>query len=198
MWKHTLGKPGDTYIIGKRWVKKNIPKTKRIAKALHKEPCPGAIYDIGSHYLPDDPSEPKQLWICMTSGMLLKKAPVLKSIPKPKPKKVKPKPVVAKVPVKVKKKVEVVVEKPVPEPEPIPEPTPEPTKAVTPAVNTLTPVSEVKGIGKAVYEKLAAANIKTIGDLISKHSQEIATLIGRKSDTQIKNWQKNAQQMLQS
>ncbi len=195
MWKHTLGKPGNTYIIGKRWVKKNIPKTKRTAKVLHKEPCPGAIYDIGPHYLPDDPSEPKQLWICMTSGELMKKAPTLKSIPKPKPKKVKPKPVVVKPPVKVKKKIKEIVEKP--GPEPIPEPKPEPIKSVIPAVNTLTPVSEVKGIGKAVYEKLVAANIKTIGDLLSKHSQEIATLIGRKSDTQIKTWQKNAQQMLQ-
>ncbi len=196
MWKQTLGKPGDTYIIGKRWVKKNIPKTKRVAKSLHKESCPGAIYDIGPHYLPNDPSEPKHLWICLTTGELMNQAPALKSLSKPKPKKPKPKPVVAKPPAKVKKKVEVVVEKPVLEAEPVPEPKPEAIKPVTPTVNTLTPVSEVKGIGKAVFEKLVAANIKTIGDLISKHSQEIATLIGRKSDAQIKTWQKNAQQML--
>ncbi len=197
LWKHTLGKPGDTYIIGKHWVKKRIPKTNRIAKALHKEAaCPGAIYDIGFHYLPDDPSERQHLWICMETGKLLKKAPVLKVKVKPKPKKVKPKPVVKKPPPKVKKKVVPVVEKP---PKPLPEPVPElvkPIAPVTPAVNTLTSVSEVKGIGKAAYEKLSAANIKTIGDLISKHSQEIATMIGRKSDKQIKTWQENAQKML--
>ena len=192
MWKHTLGKPGSTYIIGKRWVKKKIPKSKRITKTLHKEPCSGAIYDIGLHYLPDDPSKPRQLWVCMTTGELLKKEPVLIVKLKPKVKKAKPKPIVTKLPAKVKMKAKPVVEKP----SPIPEPVAEPVKPTTPTVNTLTPVSEVKGIGKAVYEKLSDANIKTIGDLISKHSQEIATLIGRKSDTQIKKWQENAKNML--
>ncbi|MHA2248086.1 MAG: hypothetical protein ACXADY_24270 [Candidatus Hodarchaeales archaeon] len=192
MWKHTLGKPGSTYIVGKRWIKKNIPKSKRITKTLHKEPCSGDIYDIGIHYLPDDTSKPKQLWVCMTTGELLKKEPVLIIKPKPKVKKTKPKPMMAKPPTKVEKKVKPVVEKPSPIPEPV-------TESIEPApttINTLTPVSEVKGIGKAAYEKLSAANVKTIGDLISKHSQDIATLIGRKSDTQIKKWQENAKDML--
>lgn len=195
MWKHTLGKPGNTYIIGKRWVKKKIPKSKRITKTLHKEPCSGAIYDIGLHYLPDDPSKPKQLWVCMTTGELLKKEPVLIVKPKPKVEKAKPKLIVTKPPTKVKKKAKPVVEKLSPIPEPVAEPV-KSTPPVTPTVNTLTPVSEVKGIGKAAFEKLSAANIKTIGDLISKHSQDIATLIGRKSDTQIKKWQENAKNML--
>lgn len=196
MWKQTLGKPGNTYIIGKHWLKKNIPKSKKIAKALHEESCPGAIYDIGLHYLPDDSSGQQHLWVCMETGQILKKSPKLKALPKPKVKKVKPEPVKAKPPVKVKKKVKTVVEKPPPEPEVLPAPEPIPTTPTAPAVNTLTSVSEVKGIGKAVYEKLAAVNIKTIGDLLSKHSQEIATLIGRKSDVQIKKWQEAAQKML--
>ena len=195
LWKHTLGKPGDTYIIGKHWVKKNIPKTKRVAKIMHNESCPGAIYDIGFHYLPSDPSKQHHLWLCIETGKLFAKAPSLKSQPKSKPKKVKPKPV-AKPPTKVREESKPVVEKP---PEAKPEPVAKPVKPAipaTPTVNTLTSVSEVKGIGKAAYDKLVAANIKTIGDLLSKHSQEIASLIGRKSDKQIKNWQENAQKML--
>lgn len=193
-WKHTLGKPGDTYIIGKHWVKKNIPKTNRVAKVLHKEACPGAIYDIGFHYLPDDPSEQQHLWLCIETGELFKKAPSLKVQHKPKPKKVKPEPVVTKLPVKIKMKVEPVVEKS-PEAVSVPEPA-KPAVPAKPTVNTLTPVSEVKGIGKAAYEKLSEAGIKTIGDLLSKHSQEIAAAIGRKSDKQVKTWQENAQKML--
>ncbi|UCG90375.1 MAG: hypothetical protein JSU57_01195 [Candidatus Heimdallarchaeota archaeon] len=196
LWKHTLGKPGNTYIIGKHWVKKNIPKTNRVAKTLHKESCPGAIYDIGFHYLPDGPSKQQHLWICIETGQLFKKEPLLGKKPTVEPKKVKPKPIVTKPPVKVKKKVEPIIEKP---PEPVPEPIVEPTKPTvptTPTANTLTSVSEVKGIGKAAYEKLSVVNIKTIGDLLSKHSQEIATMIGRKSDKQVKIWQENAQKML--
>ncbi|MFX1516498.1 MAG: hypothetical protein ACFFC6_09315 [Promethearchaeota archaeon] len=195
LWKHTLGKPGDTYIIGKHWVKKNIPKTKRVAKTLHNESCPGAIYDIGFHYLPSDPSKQHHLWLCIETGKIFDQAPSLKLRPKSKPKKEKPKPV-TKPPVKEKKKVKPVVEKP---PEPIPEPTPAPVKPAmptTPSINTLTSVSEVRGIGKAAFDKLVAVNIKTIGDLLSKHSQEIATMIGRKSDKQVKTWQENAQKML--
>ncbi|MFX0126372.1 MAG: hypothetical protein ACFFAE_22310 [Candidatus Hodarchaeota archaeon] len=193
-WKHTLGKPGDTYIIGKHWVKKHIPKTKRVAKALHNESCPGAIYDIGYHYLPDDPSKQQHLWLCIKTGKLFEKAPSLKVQPKPKPIKEKPKPV-AKPPIKVKEKIKPVVVK---LPESVVETVVESTKPIVQAstVNTLTSVSEVKGVGKAVYEKLVAANIRTIGDLLSKHSQEIATMIGRKSDKQIKTWQKTAQEML--
>lgn len=195
LWKHTLGKPGDTYVIGKHWVKKHIPKTQRVAKELHNESCPGAIYDIGFHYLPDDPSKKHQLWLCIETGKLFEKAPSLKTQPKIKPKKVKPKPV-AEPSIKVKEKIKPVVKKP---PELIPKPAVEPVKPTVPAaptINTLTSVSEVKGVGKAAYDKLAAANIKTIGDLLSKHSQEIATMIDRKSDKQIKTWQETAQKML--
>lgn len=189
LWKHTLGKPGDTYIIGKHWVKKNIPKTNRVAKTLHNESCPGAIYDIGFHYLPSDPSKQHHLWLCIETGKLFDKVPSLKSQPKTKPKKEKPKP-----PREVKEKIKPIVEKP---PEPIPEPVlTKPVKPTKPTINTLTSISEVKGIGKAAYDKLVTANIKTIGDLLSKHSQEIATMIGRKSDKQIKTWQENAQKML--
>lgn len=192
MWKQTLGKPGETYIIGKRWVKKNIPKSKRVSKVLHEEEeCSGAIYDIGHHYLPEEPSKLQQLWVCMSTGELLKKAPNMKTMPKPKLKKAKPKPLVTKPPKIVKKEIVPVDAEPIPTPEPVRLAVP-----AAPSINTLTPVSEVKGIGKAVYDKLSAANIKTIGDLISKHSQEIATLLGRKSDAQIKNWQENAKKML--
>lgn len=191
LWKHTLGKPGDIYIISKHWVKKHIPKTQRVAKALHNESCPGAIYDIGFHYLPDDPLRQHHLWLCIETGKLFEKAPSLKKQPKPASKPV------TKPPVKVKEKIKPVIEK---SQEPVPEPIIEPIKPTVtttkPAINTLTLVSEVKGIGKAAYDKLTAANIKTIGDLLSKHSQEIATLIGRKSDNQIKVWQETAQKML--
>ncbi|MFX0209347.1 MAG: hypothetical protein ACFFDT_25410 [Candidatus Hodarchaeota archaeon] len=194
LWKHTLGKPGNTYIISKHWVKKNIPKKQRVAKVLHNESCPGAIYDIGFHYLPDDPSKQHHLWLCIETGKLFEKAPSLKKQPKPTPKKVISKPV-TKPP--LKGKIKPVIEKPA---EPVPEPVIEPVKpavtTTTPAINTLTSVSEVKGIGKAAYDKLTTANIKTIGDLLSKHSQEIATMIGRKSDKQIKVWQETAQKML--
>ncbi|MFX0015682.1 MAG: hypothetical protein ACFFB2_12170 [Promethearchaeota archaeon] len=197
LWKQILGKPDDTYIIGKHWVKKNVPKTNRIPKTLHKESCPGAIYDIGFHYLPDDPSKLQQLWICIETGQLFKKEPLLGKKATPKPKKVETKPIVSKPPVKPKKKAEPVIEK-LPELEPEPKPIAEPAKPPVskPTINTLTSVSEVKGIGQAAFDSLTAANIRTIGDLLSKHSQEIATLIGRKSDKQIKTWQETAQKML--
>ncbi|MHA2226521.1 MAG: hypothetical protein ACXAC8_15025 [Candidatus Hodarchaeales archaeon] len=198
-WKHTLGQPGNTYIIGRHWVKKNLPKKKnRIAKDAHNEACLGVIYDIGFHYLPDDPSERKHLWICMETGELLKKAPSLKKVPKikTKVKKVAPKVKEVKPPVIKAMMARSVEEKPISKPTTKPEPV-KPVVPATPSVNTLTPVSEVKGIGKAVFDKLTAANIETIGDLLSKHSQEIATMIGRKSDAQIKKWQETAQKMLQ-
>ena len=52
----------------------------RFTKALHKESCPGEIYDIGPHYLPDDPTEPKHLWICLTTGELMKKSTNTKKV----------------------------------------------------------------------------------------------------------------------
>jgi hypothetical protein len=191
-----LGKPDQTYIIGKRWVKKNIPKTKRIAKPLHENSELGDIYDIGKHYIPDSPTERINLWVCMDTGTILKSSPKLKAVPVPKVKKAISKPKIVPQPSKVKKPVEI---------QPKPDLKPEPEPIVTskpkiipkkPSATTLTSVSEVKGIGKAAYEKLSAANVNTIGDLISKHSQEIATLIGRKSDAQVKKWQDNAREML--
>ena len=194
-WKLTLGKPDNTYIIGKRWLKKNIPKSKKIAKANHKEKCPGAIYDLGERYLPDKPEKPQQLWICMETGSLLTKTPSVINIPKPKPKKAIPTPIVQpkKKPTPVKK-----APKPMPEPEPelIPEAEPEEIAPVKPKFTKETSVSEVKGIGQAAFDKLSAAGIKTIDNLLGKHSQEIATLIGRKSDAQIKKWQDTALAML--
>ncbi|MFX0171928.1 MAG: hypothetical protein ACFE9L_08410 [Candidatus Hodarchaeota archaeon] len=93
-----------------------------------------------------------------------------------------------------------VIEKPKPEsvPKVEPEPKPEvlPTVPAAPAATKSTSITEVKGIGKAAFEKLSAANITTIGDLLSKHSQEIASLIDRKSDAQIKKWQETAKAML--
>ncbi len=191
-WKITLGKPDQKYIIGKRWIKKNIPKTKRISKSLHENSNLGDIYDIGVHFTPDNPTEPINLWVCIDTGTILKTSPQLKKVPTPKAKKVIPK---AKVAPKTSKVEETVKVQPKPEPEPIETPKPKIT-AKKPSATTLTSISEVKGIGKAAYEKLTAANINTIGDLISRHSQEIATLIGRKSDAQVKNWQENAREML--
>lgn len=196
-WKVTLGKPNQKYIIGKRWVKKNIPKSKRISKPLHENPEYGDIYDIGSHFLPDKPDQRINLWVCMETGTVLKSAPKLKKLIKPRPKpKVEAKPKSKVVPKKSKVKKTVI---PKPEPKPEPEPVPEPVAIITPkksSATTMNSVTEVKGIGKAAAEKLSAANIITIGDLISKHSQEIATLIGRKSDTQVKKWQDNAREMM--
>lgn len=193
VWKITLGKPGDTYIVGKRWLKKKIPKTNRISKVFHKESCPGAIYDIGLHFIPDEPEKRQHLWVCMETGQIFKKTPKLIPQAKPKPRKIEPKPI-------VKEKIEVVpaIKKPIPKPKPTPEPEPEPApaKPTVPAVTKSTSVEEVKGIGKAAFEKLSVANITTIGDLLGRHSQEIATLIGRKSDVQIKTWQANAKSML--
>lgn len=190
-WKITLGKPGSTYIIGRRWVKKKIPKTNRISKALHKEKCPGAIYDIGEHYLPDSSENPQRLWVCIESGELLTKPP--KHVPLPDTKKVISKPIKPK----AKKPVVKAPPKPKPIVEPTPTPKPEPEKPVEPLVTEATSVSEVKGIGKAAFDKLSDAGIKSIGDLLKKHSQEIATMIGRKSDTQIKKWQETARAMLE-
>ncbi len=193
-WKQTLGKPGDTYIIGKRWLKKNIPKSQRYSKANHKESCPGAIYDIGDRFLPDNPAKSQNLWICMETGAIITKAPKVVAVAKPRPPKPKvisvPKP--KKVVPKVKKVAEPVVEA---EPEPKAEPVVETVKK--PSATKTTSVSEIKGIGKAAFEKLANAGINTIDDLLGKHSQEIATLIGRKSDAQIKTWQDTALAMLE-
>lgn len=193
-WKITLGKPGDTYIIGKRWVKKNISKKNRVSKVNHKESCPGAIYDLGERYLPNNPDKLQHLWVCLETGTILKKAPSVIAIPKPKPRKIKP--VEPKIPKKKPKPVKKAPE-PTPEPEPAPEPEPKVVEKLTPKFTKDTPVNEVKGIGKAAFEKLSAARINTINDLLSKHSQEIATLIGRKSDAQIKKWQDNALAMLE-
>ncbi|MFX0052747.1 MAG: hypothetical protein ACFE8U_15825, partial [Candidatus Hermodarchaeota archaeon] len=120
-WKITLGKPGDTYIIGKRWLKKKVPKINRTSKALHKESCPGAIYDIGFHFIPDEPEKQQQLWVCIETGQIFKKAPKLVPQAKPKPEKVVPRPVI-----KEKKKVTPVINKVKPEPVPKVEPEPEP------------------------------------------------------------------------
>ncbi len=189
-WKQTLGKPGYTYIIGKRWLKKQIPKSKRYSKANHKESYPGFIYGIGERFLPDNPAKSQHLWICMETGAILTKAPKVITIAKPRPPKpkVKPAPKPKKVVTKVKKVPEPVVEA---EPEPKVE-----TVVKEPSATKTTSVSEVKGIGKAAFEKLANAGIHTIDELLGKHSQEIATLIGRKSDAQIKKWQDNALSML--
>lgn len=189
-WKIILGKPDRTYIIGKRWIKKNIPKTKRISKPRHKNPELGDIYDIGMRYLPDNPTDRINLWVCMQTGTILKSAPKLKDVPKSKVKPSKPK---VKVVPKAPKAKKIVKPKPKPEPEVATEVKKIPKKS---SFTTITSVSEVKGIGKAVFDKLAAAGVNTIGDLISKHSQEVATLIGRKSDVQIKKWQENAREML--
>jgi len=189
-WKIILGKPDKTYIIGKRWIKKNIPKTKRISKPRHKNPELGDIYDIGMRYLPDNPTDQINLWVCMKTGTILKSAPKLKDVPKPKIKASKPK---VKVVPKAPKAEKTVKPKPKPEPEVATEVKKIPKKS---SFTTITSVSEVKGIGKAVFDKLAAVGVNTIGDLISKHSQEVATLIGRKSDVQIKKWQENAREML--
>lgn len=191
-WKIILGKPDQTYIIGKRWIKKNIPKTKRISKPRHKNPELGDIYDIGMRYLPDNPTDRINLWVCMQTGTILKSAPKLKDVPKSKVKPSKPK---VKVVPKASKAKKIV--KPKPKPKPEPEVATEVKKILKKSsFTTITSVSEVKGIGKAVFDKLAAAGVNTIGDLISKHSQEVATLIGRKSDVQIKKWQENAREML--
>jgi len=193
-WKQTLGKPGEEYIIGKRWLKKHIPKKNRVSKANHKEAYPGVIYDLGERFVPDV-NKTQHIWICMETGAIITKAPSILAIPKPKPRKEKP--VVAAKPKKqvtpVKKVTKPVVE---PKPEPTPEPKVEPVTKPASKFTKETSVQEVKGIGKAAFEKLAAAGINTIDDLLQKHSQEIATLIGRKSDAQIKTWQDNALAML--
>ncbi|MHA1975414.1 MAG: hypothetical protein ACW98F_15260 [Candidatus Hodarchaeales archaeon] len=189
-WKQTLGRPGEEFIIGKRWLKKHIPKKFRVSKVNHKESCPGAIYDIGKHFLPSS-TKVQHLWICMETGKILTKSPSVIAIPKPKPRKEKP--VVA---VKPKKKVALVKKAAKPKieakPEPAPKPVVKPVAKPTPQFTKESSVAEVKGIGKAAFEKLTAAGINTIDDLLGKHSQEIATLIGRKSDAQIKTWQDNA------
>jgi hypothetical protein len=76
-WKHTLGKPGKTYIISKSWVKKNISKSKRLPKNITKTICSDYIYNIGKHYVPNEPSKPVELWVCMKSGVLFKKDDII-------------------------------------------------------------------------------------------------------------------------
>ncbi|MHA1971430.1 MAG: hypothetical protein ACTSW1_00475 [Candidatus Hodarchaeales archaeon] len=194
-WKIILGKPDNNYIIGKRWIKKHIPKSDRFSKALHKEKeCPGDIYYIGKHYYGDS-KKLVDLWVCMETGRIMTKVPNVTQVSRVHPKaKPKPKPQYKK---KEPKKVEVVkpkeevvvaparaeVEKPK-------------VKAKVPKASKETSVSEVKGIGAAAFDKLSAAGIKTIGDLLKMHSQEIASAIGRKSDAQIKKWQDNAKEMI--
>ncbi|MFW9853742.1 MAG: hypothetical protein ACFFFG_01685 [Candidatus Thorarchaeota archaeon] len=189
-WKITLGKPTNPYIIGKRWVKKRYTKKDRISKSHHQESgCPGAIYDIGEHFLPDSPSKRTHLWICMATGKLFKKPPKISPsrtkviVKKPRPIKIAPKP---KSPEKVKPPREK-AEIPAPEPEPA---------TIAAKFDKTTSVGEVKGIGKAAFEKLSEVGINTIQDLLRHHSQEIATLIGRKSDVQIKKWQATAKEMI--
>ncbi len=192
-WKQLLGSPGEEFIIGKRWLKKHIPKKYRVSKPNHKESsCPGAIYDIGERFLPSA-NKIQHIWICMETGQILTEAPSVIVIPKPKPRKEKP--VAA---AKPKKKVipKKVVKPKIPEPEPVPVPEVKPVTKATPKFTKETSVSEVKGIGNAAFDKLTTAGINTIDDLLGKHSQEIATLIGRKSDAQIKTWQDNALAML--
>lgn len=196
-WKITLGKSSNPYIIGKRWVKKRYKKKDRISKSFHQETdCPGAIYDIGEHYLPESPDKRSNLWVCMTTGKLFKKSPKISpsrpkvSSRKVRPKAAKPKPRVSEKP-KTKPRVEKQKEIP-----PEPEPEPVPTTAPATKLDMSTSVSEVKGIGKAAFEKLSIAGINSIKDLLKYHSQEIATLIGRKSDAQIKKWQIAAKSMI--
>lgn len=76
-WKHTLGKPGNSYIISKSWVKKNISKSNRLPKNVSKTICSDYIYYIGEHYTPDDPLKPVELWVCMKSGVLFKKDDII-------------------------------------------------------------------------------------------------------------------------
>jgi predicted flap endonuclease-1-like 5' DNA nuclease len=194
-WKQTLGKPGEEYIIGKRWLKKHIPKKYRVSKVNHKESCPGAIYDLGKRYLPNA-EKMQHIWICMETGQIITKTPSTIAVPKPKPRKEKPI-VVPKPKTKVTPAKEVVKPKVEPKPEPEPEIEVKPVTKPSPKFTKETSVQEVKGIGKAAFEKLSAAGINTIDDLLGKHSQEIATLIGRKSDAQIKTWQDNALAMLE-
>lgn len=199
-WKIELGKTSEPYIIGKRWVKKQIPKSNRISKALHKEnSCPGDIYYIGKHYYQNS-NEMIDLWVCMETGTILTKPPNYTKIvpPKPKPQPVPTQPKFHIVP--EKKEISKSAVKPKPKetktkPEEEIKPKAQPEVKIT-KVTKDTPVSEVKGIGATVYEKLAVEGIKTIGDLLGKHSQEIAAMIGRKSDAQIKTWQENAKEML--
>jgi predicted flap endonuclease-1-like 5' DNA nuclease len=194
-WKITLGKPTNPYIVGKRWIKKRYTKRDRISKSHHQETkCPGAIYDIGEHYLPDSSEKRTHLWVCMTTGKLFKKSPKI-SPSRPKAVITKVKPVKAPPKPKIPKKPKVKPPKKKPEVKP-PEPKPDPVPAA-PKFDKTTPVSEVKGIGKAAFEKLSSAGITTIQDLLKHHSQEIATMIGRKSDAQIKKWQVNAKEMIQ-
>ncbi len=77
-WKLTLGRPGNTYIIGKRWVKKNISKSKRLHKNSFKNICSDYIYNIGFHYLPNDPTKIQELWVCMKTGELFEKNKIIK------------------------------------------------------------------------------------------------------------------------
>ncbi|MFW9780184.1 MAG: hypothetical protein ACFFE8_15150 [Candidatus Heimdallarchaeota archaeon] len=193
-WKITLGKPTNPYIIGKRWVKKRYTKKDRISKSHHQESgCPGAIYDIGEHFLPDSPHEQTHLWVCMTTGRLFKKSPKISPsrtkivAKKAKPIKAAPKP-------KIPKSQALKPQKEKPELSP-PEPEAAPV-TVEAKFDKTTSVSEVKGIGKAAFEKLSEVGINTIQDLLRHHSQEIATLIGRKSDAQIKKWQTTAKEMI--
>ncbi|MHA2155117.1 MAG: hypothetical protein ACXABU_07245 [Candidatus Hodarchaeales archaeon] len=193
-WKQTLGKPGEEFIIGKRWLKKHVPKKDRVSKANHKEAFPGAIYDLGEQFVPSV-NKRQHIWICMETGKIITKAPSVLAIPKPKPRKEKS--VVITKPTKkvapIKKVVKPEVEA---KPEPVPEPVVTPATKPTSKFTKETSIQEVKGIGKAAFDKLTVAGINTIDDLLGKHSQEIATLIGRKSDAQIKTWQDNALAML--
>jgi len=61
---------------------------------------------------------------------------------------------------------------------------------------TKHPVIEVKGIGAKTLDQLTKINIVTAEELIARDPHEIAELLGRKSDTQIRKWQENARILL--
>ena len=85
-WKIELGKAAKPYFIGRRWIKKQIPKSNRISKALHKENlCPGDIYYIGKHFY-ENSKEMIDLWVCMETGTILTKPPIYTKITPPTPK----------------------------------------------------------------------------------------------------------------
>ena len=161
------------------YIKKHIPKTNRITKRRHlvKE-CPGDIYYLGFQKLPDFEEE-REVWVCMETGKLLFKKPKLREEPS------------------ASKKKSPVVKKPTVAEKPSPQKITKP-KSEKPSITKGSdiPISEVKGIGAKAQEQLKAIKIETIAELLAKDSDEIAKLLGRKSDTQIKKWQENARLLI--
>ncbi|MHA1448836.1 MAG: hypothetical protein ACTSP4_05380 [Candidatus Hodarchaeales archaeon] len=178
---------GNSIVAGKTWFKKNLKNATKYHRACVK--CGNHVYAYDKWQTADG----RAVILCLTCGFLHNKAPAVKTAAvKKKKRSEKPAVTVKKKETTAKKKT-VAVEKQV-KPEKVKI---EPVKESKTAVDPKTiDISEIKGIGKATAEQLRLAGINTAADMLALDSKTIATKIGRKSDTQVKKWLTNLNEIL--